>query len=65
VPDEKHGPQRFLKARNNDHARRLAFSIHGRPEAGRHRRPRPGVVVEAARVKAAPPRPERERLVVE
>lgn len=65
VPDEKHGPQRFLKARNNDHARRLAFSIHGRPDAGITIVPVPASSWKPRRVKAAPPRPERERLVVE
>jgi hypothetical protein len=65
VPDEKHGPQRFLKARNNDHARRLAFSIHGRPDVGVTIVPVPASSWKPRRVKAAPPRPERERLVVE
>jgi ATP-dependent exoDNAse (exonuclease V) beta subunit len=54
----------FIKARNNDHARRLAFSIMGRPADG--------VTVELVartswkpvRLAVAPPEPSRERLVI-
>lgn len=65
VPDEVHGPQRFLKARNNDHARRLAFHIHDRPTAGVTIVPVPASSWKPKRVKPAPPRPERERLEIE
>lgn len=65
VPDEKHGPQRFLKARNNDHARRLAFLIHDRPTAGVTIVPVPASSWKPKRVKAAPPKPDRERLEIE
>lgn len=65
VPDEVHGPQRFLKARNNDHARRLAFHIHERPTAGVTIVPVPASSWKPKRVKPAPPRPERERLEIE
>lgn len=54
----------FLKARNNDHARRLAFAALGQPEAG--------VTVELVartgwkpkRLSVAPPEPTKTRLVV-
>jgi hypothetical protein len=54
----------FIKARNNDHARRLAFTIMGRPADG--------VTVELVartswkpvRLHVAPPEPSRERLVI-
>lgn len=65
VPDEKHGPQRFLKARNNDHARRLAWVIHGRPEAGITVIPVPASSFKPKRIKPKPPEPTRERLEIE
>jgi hypothetical protein len=65
VPDEKHGPQRFLKARNNDHARRLAWVIHGRPEAGITVIPVPASSFKPKRIKPKPPEPSRERLEIE
>jgi hypothetical protein len=65
VPDEKHGPQRFLRARNNDHARRLAFVIHGRPEAGVTVIPVPASSFKPKRIKPKPPEPSRERLEIE
>jgi hypothetical protein len=61
---EKDDGELFLKSRNNDHARRIAWAIMGRPEQG--------VTVELVartswkpkRLSTAPPEPTRERLVI-
>lgn len=65
VQDEKGNSQRFLKARNNDHARKLAWVIHDRPAAGVTILPVPASSWKPKRIKPAPPAPERERLTIE
>jgi hypothetical protein len=54
----------FLKARNADHARRVAWVIFGRPEAGVTVNPVARSSWKPKRLQKAPPAPERERLVI-
>lgn len=54
----------FLKARNADHARRIAWVIFGRPEAGVTVNPVARSSWKPKRLSKAPPQPERERLVI-
>lgn len=54
----------FLKARNNDHARRLAFAALGRPEAGATVELVARTSWKPVRLSVAPPEPSRERLVI-
>lgn len=56
--------EEFLVARNNDHARRLAFNILGRPEAGVTVNPIAKASWKPKRVRVAPPKPDRERLEI-
>lgn len=55
----------WMMARNNDHAKRIAFQLLGRPAQGVFLFPVPKGAWKPSRVKPAPPRPERERLVIE
>lgn len=54
----------FLRARNADHARRIAWIIFGRPEQGVTVNPVARSSWKPKRLSKAPPQPERERLVI-
>lgn len=61
--EQKDG-EMFLRARNADHARRIAWVIFGRPEAGVTVNPVARSSWKPKRLSKAPPQPERERLVI-
>lgn len=55
----------WLKARNNEHALKIGFHILNRPQGGVTIAPVARSSWKPKRVGVAPPRPERERLVIE
>lgn len=57
--------EKWMLARNNEHAKRIGYAILGRPKDGVLLFPVPQGSYKPSRVKPAPPRPERERLVIE
>lgn len=54
----------WFEARNNEHANRLGFAIMKNPKDGCHIFPVPRGAWKPKHVKPAPPRPERERVVI-
>lgn len=54
----------WFEARNNEHANRLGFTIMGRPKDGALIFPVPRGAWKPKNVKPAPPKPERERVVI-
>lgn len=58
--DEEH----WMVARNNEHANRVAYAILGRPSEGVRCFPVPRGAWKPKTIKPAPPRPERESLVI-
>jgi hypothetical protein len=54
----------WMVARNNDHAKRIGFTILGRPQQGVRLFPVPKGAWKPSTVKPAPPKPERERLEI-
>lgn len=54
----------WFEARNNEHANRLGFAIMGRPKGGAMIFPVPRGAWKPKSVKPAPPRPDRERVVI-
>lgn len=62
--DDKGNKALFLRARNADHARRIAWIIFGRPEGGVTVNPVARSSWKPKRLSKAPPQPERERLVI-
>jgi hypothetical protein len=57
--------KRYLVARNNEHAYKLAYHLVGSPQGGATLLPLPKGSWRPRRVAPAPPRPERERLVIQ
>lgn len=55
----------WMKARNNDHAKRIGYTLLGRPKDGVRLFPVPKGAWKPSTVKPAPPKPERESLVIE
>lgn len=70
VPDDagiqvvKVDEEQWFEARNNEHANRLGFTIVGRPKEGARIFPVPRGAYKPKRVAPAPPKPERERVVI-
>lgn len=54
----------WYEARNNEHANRLGYTIVGRPKEGARIFPVPRGAYKPKTVKPAPPKPERERVVI-
>jgi hypothetical protein len=59
--DDEH----WIAARNNDHANRIAFTVLGRPADGVRAFPVPRGAWKPKTIKPAPPKPERESLVIQ
>lgn len=56
--------ERWIRARNNEHALRLGFQVVGSPQEGVTVWPVPKGAYKPKPVRPAPPRPERTRLVI-
>lgn len=56
--------EKWVKARNNEHALRLGYAVLGAPQDGVTVWPVPKGAYKPKRVKPAPPKPERTRLVI-
>lgn len=56
--------EKWIEARNNDHATRIAFAVLGSPQEGAEVWPAPRGAFKPKKVNPAPPAPERTRLVI-